>query len=205
MKFDLHVHTKYSRDSKTEPSAVVQYALKLGLQGVGVVDHNTIRGGIAAAKTAPKDFTVIVGSEIKTDRGEVIGYFLNQEITEREFPRVIDEIKAQGGIAVASHPYDPFRPHSLHPRDEDASLLDGVEVLNSRCLLKRANQRAARYARKHGLLMTAGSDAHTLGEIGTSGVILEEVEDVRRSGKARIYGRPAALTELFKARLRRFL
>jgi hypothetical protein len=205
MKLDLHVHTKYSRDSKTEPSAAVQYALKLGLDGIAVVDHGTVKGGLAAKKVAPKGLSVIVGSEIKTDRGEVIGYFLNQEITEREFPRAVDEIRSQGGIAVVSHPYDPFRPHSFYPRDEDASLLDGVEVLNSRCLLERANKTAMSYARKHDLLMTAGSDAHTLAEIGTSGVIVDEVEDIRRNGKARIFGRQASLAELFKARLSRFL
>lgn len=203
MKLDLHVHTKYSKDCKTEPSAVVEYALKLGLEGIAVTDHDTINGGVAARKLAPENFSVIIGSEIKTDRGEVIGYFLNQEIDKHEFHEVVEEIKAQGGIAVVSHPYDPFRPHSFSPRDEDASLLDGVEVYNSRCLLARANKMAMNYAKKHALLITAGSDAHTLGEIGASGVIVDDVEDIRHN-KAKIFGRQTPLAELFKARLNRF-
>ncbi len=205
MRLDLHVHTSYSWDCKASPAAIVEYARKVGLDGIGVVDHGTIRGGIAVRKLAPPDFIVIVGSEIKTTRGEVMGYFLEEEVSGGEFRDVVADIRAQGGIAVVSHPFDPFRPNSFSPRDEDALYLDGVEVCNSRCLMSRTNKKALKYAERHGLIMTAGSDAHTLGEIGSAGVIVEDVDDIRKKGKAEIFCRQTPIAELFKARLSRFL
>ncbi|MDP6459179.1 MAG: PHP-associated domain-containing protein [Candidatus Hydrothermarchaeota archaeon] len=205
MKLDLHVHTKYSKDSKMEPSTVVSRALKLGLDGVAVIDHGTVKGGLAVRKIAPKSLTVIVGSEVKTDRGEVIGYFIEEEIPHGVFQEVVEEIRAHGGVAVVPHPYDPFRPNSLSPREEDAGVLDGLEVFNSRCLLDRTNKRAIKFARTHGLIMTAGSDAHTPGEIGASGVVVEAVEDIRKNGSIEIFGRRTPMAELFKARVRGFL
>lgn len=205
MRLDLHVHSSYSWDCKTSPAALMDYARKVGLEGIAVVDHGTIRGGLAVKKLSPPGFTVIVGSEIKTTRGEVMGYFLEEEIDGGEFHEVVEAIKAQGGIAVVSHPFDPFRPNSFSPLDEDAPYLDGVEVCNSRCLMARTNKKALKYAEKHGLIMTAGSDAHTLGEIGSAGVIVEDIEDIRRRGKAEIFCKQTPLKELFKAKLRRFL
>ncbi len=205
MRLDLHVHTSYSWDCKASPAAIVEYARKVGLDGLGVVDHNTIRGGLAVRKLAPRDFIVIVGSEIKTDRGEVIGYFLEEEVERGEFHDVVEEIKAQGGIAVVSHPFDPFRPNSFSPGDADAPYLDGVEVCNSRCLMSRTNKKALKYAERHGLIMTAGSDAHTLNEIGSAGVVVEEIEDIRRRRGAEIFCRQTPLAELLKARFSRFI
>lgn len=205
MKLDLHVHTKYSKDCKMEPSTVVSCALKLGLDGIAVTDHGTVKGGLATRKIAPKWLTVIVGSEVKTDRGEVIGYFVDEEIPQGAFHDVIEKIRSQGGVAVVPHPFDPFRPNSFSPRAEDAGVLDGLEVFNSRCLLDRTNKRAVKFARKHGLIMTAGSDAHTPGEIGTSGVVVEALEDIRKNGSAKIFGKRTPMAELFKARMRRFL
>jgi hypothetical protein len=205
MRLDLHIHTTYSRDSKISPRAVVGYARKAGLDGIAVVDHGTIKGGLAVKELAPEGFIVIVGSEIKTTRGEVMGFFLEEEIGGEGFRDVVEEIRAQGGLAVVSHPYDPFRPYSFSPLDEDAYTLDGVEVCNSRCILSRTNKKALDYAKKHRLLMTAGSDAHTPGEIGTAGVVVEDIEDIRQSGKAEIFCRQTPLVELFKARLSRLL
>jgi hypothetical protein len=205
MRLDLHVHTSYSWDCKVSPAAVLGYARKVGLDGLGVIDHDTIRGGLAVRRLAPEDFTVVVGSEIKTDRGEVIGYFLEEEVDRGEFHEVVENIRSQGGIAVVSHPFDPFRPKSFSPRDEDAPYLDGVEVCNSRCVLSRTNKKALRYAERHGLLMTAGSDAHTLQEIGSAGVVVDDPEDIRKKGKAEIFCRQTPVAELLKARISRFL
>lgn len=85
MKYDLHVHSKYSVDGYVEPEVIVKTAQKRGLSGVAVTDHNTIKGGLKAKKYETEDLRVIVGSEIETNRGEVIGLFLSEEIKSHLF------------------------------------------------------------------------------------------------------------------------
>ena len=72
MRYDLHSYSKYSSDGFSEPKMMVKTASKLGLSGIAVTDHNTIKGGLEAKKYETKEFQVFVGSEIKTDHGEVI-------------------------------------------------------------------------------------------------------------------------------------
>ncbi len=81
MMFDLHIHSKYSHDSYLSPPQIIKIAEKRGLDGIAITDHNTLKGGIETSKINNKDdFIVIVGSEIKTEYGDVIGLFLNEEI-----------------------------------------------------------------------------------------------------------------------------
>ncbi len=205
MKFDLHMHTNYSKDCKMEPSTIVNYAMKLGLDGIAVTDHETIKGGLAVKKIAPKELDIIVGSEIKTDRGEVIGYFIEDEIPGGTLYDVVDQIKNQNGLAIAPHPFDLFRPNSLLPTDEDSKILDGLEVFNSRCMLHKTNKSAEKFAKKYGLITTAGSDAHTLDEIGNSGVEVDDIEDIRKNRRIRIFGKKMSMTKLLKTKMKRFI
>jgi len=167
MRYDLHTHSKYSPDSMLEPRAIVKHGRKRGLAGVAVTDHNTIKGGLEAKRYETEDFKVIVGSEIMTDRGEIIGLFLNAEVEPGEFEAVIEGIKEQGGIVVVPHPFDRIRP-GLQPTDEDAKFFDCIEGFNSRCLFQSYNERAVEFASRHKLPVTAGSDAHFGWEIGNA-------------------------------------
>jgi len=110
---DLHVHSKYSKDSRLEPEKILKLATARGLGGIAITDHNTVYGGLIARKLSKGDLLVIVGSEIKTERGEVMGLFLNEEIPERSFFDVVDAIRDQGGIVVLPHPFDRLRRSSL--------------------------------------------------------------------------------------------
>ena len=103
MKYDLHVHSKYSIDGCIEPETIVKTAHKRGLSGVAVTDHNTIQGGLESKKYETDDLKVIVGSEIETNRGEVIGLFLCDEITSNIFAYVVQEIKDQNGLVIIPH------------------------------------------------------------------------------------------------------
>jgi predicted metal-dependent phosphoesterase TrpH len=180
MKYDLHIHTKYSPDGVLEPAKIVKIAMKVGLRGIAITDHNTIRGGLETKQFETDDFKVIVGSEIRTERGEIIGLFLSQEIKPGEVKRVVSEIKSQGGIAIIPHPFDALRHSAFHPSEEDLGLIDAIEVYNSRCIFQSYNERAAEFVRKHHLPMVAGSDAHFANEIGNGGIIVE-AEDVREA------------------------
>ena len=180
MRLDLHIHTKYSKDSNLDTSEVIKVSKKRGLDGIAVTEHNTIQGGVKTRKlNDDPDFKIIIGSEVHTDRGEVIGYFLNEEIKSRDLYEVIDEMRAQDAVIVIPHPYDIFRFSSLKPDKDVLKHVDCVEAFNARCMFSRFNRRAKELADNTGLAMTAGSDAHTLQEIGSGGVILPGEASVR--------------------------
>lgn len=172
MKYDLHSHSKYSSDGILDPRKIIKVAIKKGLDGIAVTDHNTIKGGIEAKKYETDNFKVIVGSEVMTPKGEVIGLFLSEEIKSDDFYDVINEIKAQNGIVVLPHPFDEWR-YASFPDDEDVKYIDNIEIFNSRCVKDKYNINASKFAKKHKLGVTGGSDAHFANEIGHAGIIVE--------------------------------
>ncbi len=189
MIIDLHVHTKYSRDASIEPDELFRVAKARGLDGIAVTDHDTTKGW---ERFPDGDgFAVIRGIERTTDRGSVIGLFLNEGIEARGFWEAIDEIRGQGGVVVLPHPCDRFRGDSpkvdtLDRRRLEATV-DAVEVFNARCLLGRFNKDADRLAEDLGKHRVGGSDAHTVGEVGNARTLfdcdsLEEVHAQLKSG-----------------------
>ena len=189
MIIDLHVHTKYSRDASIEPDELFRVAKARGLDGIAVTDHDTTKGW---ERFPDGDgFAVIRGIERTTDRGSVIGLFLNEGIEARGFWEAIDEIRGQGGVVVLPHPCDHFRGDSPKVDTLDRRLLeatvDAVEVFNARCLLGRFNKDADRLAEDLGKHKVGGSDAHTVGEVGNARTLfdcdsLEEVHAQLKSG-----------------------
>jgi predicted metal-dependent phosphoesterase TrpH len=171
MIIDFHVHTRRSVDSLMKPARILAVARARGLDGIVVCDHDTIRGGVEvlAANRDPA-FTVIVGAEIATDAGDVTGIFLTREITSRHFPDVAREIRAQGGKVILNHPY---RGHDLSL--VDFSLVDYIEAYNARSG-DHANRRALDLARRHGIPVVAGSDAHLYAEIGNARATVTDLE-----------------------------
>lgn len=195
MKFDLHIHSKYSYDGVMEPKRIVKVAVKRGLNGIAITDHNTIRGGLEAKKYESKDFQVIVGSEMMTDKGEITGLFLSEEIKSRDVEGVINEIKQQGGIVVIPHPFDRLRHSAFHPTEEHVRLIDAIEGLNSRCVFGRDNRKAVEFAGRYNLPVIAGSDAHYANEIGKAGLIIEtnDVRETILSNSGTVFGRRSSL------------
>ncbi len=173
MKYDLHIHSKYSSDGVLEPEEIVRFAIKKGLDGIAITDHNTILGGVRAKEYETENFEVIIGSEVMTERGEITGLFLSREIKSKDVQGVIAEIKAQGGLVVIPHPFDGLRYSSFHPNEEDATFIDAIEGFNSRCLFQNYNKKAVDFALQCGLAVTGGSDAHFVNEIGTSGIVTD--------------------------------
>ena len=182
MKIDLHVHSKYSYDSFLSPERLIKIAKKKGLGGIAVTDHDTIKGGLAASKI-DKDF-VIVGAEMKTEYGDVVGLFLNEEIRSNKFMEVVEGIREQGGMVVLAH---PFRKNSTFPTDL-LKYVDFVEGFNARSP-KDLNGKAKELAKSFGMPTTAGSDAHLGFEIGRGRTIVNsEVKEALRTGKTEIEG-----------------
>lgn len=160
MKFDFHIHSSCSLDSILTPAKIVNISRKKGLDGIAVADHHTIRGGLESRDLNRSSLIVIVGSEIKTEWGDVVCLFLEREITSKRFLEVVEQVRKQDGILILAH---PFWKHTLS--EELLNHVDLIEVFNSRISPSR-NQKGERLAKKRGLPQVAGSDAHLPWEIG---------------------------------------
>ena len=167
LKADFHMHTRFSPDSEASPERLVERCLKVGLDCIAVTDHNTVEGAIAVRELAP--FTVIVGEEVRSAQGEITGLFLKETIPP-DLPPVETArlIKDQGGIVSIPHPFDRFRSEVISSAalDEITAYADIVEVFNARNNMSADDRKAEEYAREHGLLTSAVSDAHTTMELG---------------------------------------
>jgi len=164
---DYHIHTKYSKDCLLEPRKIVQKALKKGLTTIGVTDHNTIKGGLAVKEINRTSLNVIVGAEICTDKGEIIGLYLEEEIKSRKLKEVIKEIKKQEGKVFVPHPFDLLRKTSI--RDDIYEIIDFIDYIegyNGRNPLNYFNKKAQEFGKQHNIKILNGSDAHHLFEIG---------------------------------------
>ena len=169
MRYDLHVHTHNSACSILKPETILKIAKRVKLDGISVSDHNTIKGGVEVKKAnKDKDFEVIPSIEVSTDRGHVLGLYVNQEIKSREFFEVTDEIKKQGGIVILAHPFRILPHLRANIKGIDVKkCLDAIECYNARTWIF-GNRGAIKFANKFGLAKTGGSDAHFSFEIGRS-------------------------------------
>jgi predicted metal-dependent phosphoesterase TrpH len=167
---DLHMHTSWSHDCSIRVQELLDHAESIGLGAIAVTDHNRFGGAQEAVELARgRRLAVIPGEEVKTDgQGEVIGLFLREEISRGlSFADTIAAIRAQDGLVYLPHPFD--RRHAvpdartLHRHLAD---IDVFEVYNARLIRETFNDEALRFARKYGLTMGAGSDAHVLLGVG---------------------------------------
>ena len=171
----------WSGDSTTTPDEFAAAVAASGLDVVCITDHNDVDG--AAALAEQLECRVIVGEELRTPAGEIIGLFLTDRI-----PMGVGHVEAatairdQGGIVYIPHPFDPMRRNlsetALHELAE-AGLIDAIEVLNSKTSLASLNLRAADFAAEFGIAAGAGSDAHVPNAMGAACVEMPDFVDVR--------------------------
>lgn len=166
IKIDLHLHTAASFDCSTHPSQVIRQAKRRGLNRICITDHNRIAGADLAQQIDP-DF-VIMGEEILTTEGEILAFFVKERVPPRLSPQeTVLALKEQGAVISLSHPFDPYRQHwSLETIEALLPDIDAVEGFNARCINRHINEQAMRFAAERGVAVTAGSDAHTVREVG---------------------------------------
>jgi predicted metal-dependent phosphoesterase TrpH len=156
---------------------IVTRCAELGINCVAVADHNTITGALKLREIAP--FRVIVAEEIATTMGEVMGLFLSQGICQGlSAQETISRIRNQGGLVAIPHPFGrsvPWRANALTSM-EILSQVDIIEAFNSRTPFSGSVRRAQMLAKEQGKAASAGSDAHTLGEIGRAYVEMPEFD-----------------------------
>lgn len=160
-----------------QPADLVRRCAELGIDRVAITDHDQIEGAFEAKALDPP--RVIVGEEVQTTEGELIGYFMIEKVPAGLSPMaVIEQLKAQGAVISIAHPFDSLRRPEWQPHTLEAIVpyLDAVEVFNARCLRPLFNQDAEVFAREKDLPGAVGSDAHSLWELGRATLFLPEFE-----------------------------
>lgn len=184
----MHVHTKYSYDSISEPKKIAKICKLRGLDGIAITDHNTCRGWNEMLRVG-KEFNlkIVKGIEIKfhfhqKKSFEILSLFIQEPIKSNNLLEVLDEIKDQDGIIAIPHPFDPFKGN---PEEMEKILnkVNAIEVFNSRVPASIYNKKALNFAKKHKLGMTGGSDAHTVREVGNAYTIADvnDLNDFREA------------------------
>lgn len=175
---DLHAHSSASFDSLASPAKMVQKALRIGLTHLAITDHERIDGALRARDLAPDGLTIIVGEEVRTSAGDLIGLFLERAVPPGLSPaETAAAIHEQGGLVGLPHPFDRFRASGGDKAAADAEVaalaaaVDYVEIHNARAY-GSANPMAARFANDHGIPGVASSDAHSITELAVAYTVL---------------------------------
>ncbi|MCA9968820.1 MAG: PHP domain-containing protein [Anaerolineales bacterium] len=179
MKIDLHCHTEASGDCLTPLTEFPARCRAQGIQVQAITDHDAVWGAqklqelVAAEADADEPLTVIVGEEVTTQEGEIIGLFLNEKVPPGlPAAEAVAQIKRQGGLVLLPHGFDPYKRGRLRSAalQEVADKIDIVETFNARVSFQRFNRQAQDWAERRGLVQSAGTDAHRLADVGVAWV-----------------------------------
>ncbi len=213
LRADFHIHTKYSMDCNTPLEKIITRCLEAGINCIAISDHDTIEGALEMQKIAP--FPVIVAGEILTPQGEIMGMFLKEHVPiGLPIEEAISRVKAQGALVCLPHPFDTFRGLRIDNKRLEALVeqIDVIEVFNARSPFSAPTTKARTFAEKWGITQSAGSDAHSLAEIGNAYIEMPEFEGkddfLQALGKGKIHGQRTSLLVHFIsvwARLRKLL
>lgn len=169
MKLDMHVHSKYSKDSVVPLEKIMKAIKAKGLDGFALTDHDTIAGHKEAEELAKKyKLFLVKGVEWKTDKGDILVYDVSSLPKTRDFFKSIDFFKKQKCRIAIAHPFDYIRiREALCDTELLKSVKDKIDFieLNGRCL-PIFNKHTKRFAKENNIKMIAGSDAHTPKEYG---------------------------------------
>jgi len=177
-KFDIHIHSCYSNNlygtvllsppSKSMPEDIIKTAIERGLGVIAVTDHDNVMGGKRAYEIAEKKYKgkilVIPGVEVSSKDGHIVGLNVHTNIPKNlSAEETIALIKKQGGYAIVAHPLNIKYSLSKEKLDKVKCEILAVEAANSHSL---KNKHTQKYAEENGVPVSAGSDAHSLSEIG---------------------------------------
>lgn len=162
MTYTLDLHT-HAYDSPDGSLGLVEYQKMLEqgtLSYIAITSHDSIQAAQAIQKVLGD--RIIVGEEITTQEGEIIGLYLTQEIPDGMTAiQTVHAIKQQGGLVYIPHPFETARKglktHTLHHIAKD---IDIVEVHNGRAVFQNRSAQAKEWALTYKKAMVASSDAH---------------------------------------------
>ncbi|HEX4743796.1 MAG TPA: PHP domain-containing protein [Candidatus Limnocylindria bacterium] len=168
IRLDMHTHTEYSPDSRTTLARFAAAAKAAGLGAVCVTDHNTVAGALRL-REMDTGFRVVVGEEIYSLDGEIVGLFLEEAVPPHlPASETMDRIHAQGGLVYIPHPFSRNRLRHMKIEQLNALVdkIDAVEVFNAREMSKTSNAKALAFAVAHAKPGGVGSDSHRRSELG---------------------------------------
>jgi predicted metal-dependent phosphoesterase TrpH len=213
MRIDCHCHTIYSKhflwgfDALNKPRDLIKFAIKKGMDGIAVTDHDTVKGSLVTKKIARsfKGFLVITGSEIKTKEGEIQGLGIKRDVPKGlSIEETVERIHDLGGIAIAVHPFGSyiFRKGVGFA----AKKADAIEVFNSANLFKSSNEKARVLAKRYKKPITAGSDAHNTREVGNAGIICngDPLKAIMKK-KVKVFGKKNTIADMAVLTSKKFI
>ncbi len=172
---DFHIHTRFSRDSILTEKRFIECAVERGLTHVAITNHNNVEGAVAVRDKVVEmgladRLTVILGEEVSTADGEVVGLFLTKTIPRGlSANETADEIHRQGGLVSIPHPFDPFRASHIKEGPlrnlAESGKIDAIEIFNCRVTFQRHNVAAAEFAARYEIPGIAASDSHSSFEV----------------------------------------
>jgi predicted metal-dependent phosphoesterase TrpH len=193
LKWETHCHTVYSNrhrrrfDALNTPREMIEAAIRKGLNGLIITDHDSVKGALAGRKVARdyEGFRVIPGAEVTSRSGHILAIGIEFNVPKGlSVEETVEGIHDLGGIAITSHPFSSRVRPSL---GEECLKTDGIEVFNA-TNKGLANFKAMSLARQHSRPGTAGSDAHWARTVGNAGVICDDpLEDIPKN-RARLFG-----------------
>ncbi len=201
-KLDLHTHSVASNDGSIRPEQYQAILESGALDYVAITDHNRI--DMAVQLQAELGDKIIIGEEISTTEGDIIGLYLKEPIEPHLTPiEAIEAIKRQGGLVYIPHPFETVRKGmSEKTLDQLATQIDIIEVHNGRAFAQNRSQKAIVWAAVHHTIRAASSDAHGAQGLTKTYTIVAEpptrqnLLDLLSRGQA-IVGRPPLKTLLY--------
>ena len=175
VKLDLHTHSILSHDGGISLDEYSNVLLSGILDCIAITDHDNIQFAHKLRQRLGE--RIIVGQEIKTREGEMIGLFLQKKIPSGlSALETAKKIRQQRGLVYIPHPFETKRS-SMQQETLTALLgyLDIIEAFNARGFLRGKAKEAARFASQKKLAMAASSDSHSLQGLGSAFSVIEEI------------------------------
>ena len=170
LKYDFHVHSKYSRDSETPLKEILRVAKERNLDGIAICDHDEVKGGLKALEIVrenPKKYgglNVIPGTEVSTSKGHVLILGVTEKLPSFMTPEeTIDMARDLNALSIIAHPY---RKSAHGIGYLEGSGADAAETFNSKCITNAANKKAKAEAERLNMPQVGGSDAHIAALVG---------------------------------------
>jgi predicted metal-dependent phosphoesterase TrpH len=193
---DFHVHSFPFTWSTVSPCGTVLEARYRGLDVIAMTPHNQIWAGKMGRWCSDllRGPMVLPGEEVTTSSYHLIAVGITSFVESGELSSVIDAVHAQGGVAIAAHPYEDVWPSY----DANAlEKLDGAEVVRPEA---QNDERMAAQLRtffgRAPLTAIGSTDYHGLGPLGYSRTYVfarerteRAVLDALREGRTVVYDR----------------
>lgn len=171
IKCEFHVHTRYSKDSILNKYMILLMCKLRKIKLLAITDHNEIEGAKKYKKFLKKfNIEVIIGEEIMTEDGEIIGLYLTKKIEQGlSIGKTINQIKEQEGLVYLPHPYDEKRYKTVlnsQKQEENKEKIDFIEIHNGRNIKEEYDKKQEEIQKELGIIPIIGGDSHTFFEIG---------------------------------------